>query len=156
VPEHSLLQQSTVEELPGLRTVLNQGSGRGCNSRRLSLNRRMCFCGLCSLQVTAGGSGIQAFRCHRAHLDCSLRPWESGRASGAEPGNQSSNDMALPHPQSREDKYGKEDKPSWERVIGNFFERTINITDDRNGKDDVNPAKNRAFGRTSHHLIPSY
>ena len=64
--------------------------------------------------------------------------------------NKSSKDMAFPHPQSRKDHYWKEDKPSWERIVWKFFKRTINITDYRNGKDNVNPAKNRTFGGFSH------
>src|SRR5713226_5746793 len=57
-----------------------------------------------------------------------------------------SNDMAFPHPQSRKDHYRNEDKPSRSGVVWNLVKRTINITDYRNGKDDVNPAKNPTFG----------
>src|ERR1700747_2245505 len=63
------------------------------------------------------------------------------------------NDMAFPHPQSRKDHYRDEDEPSRAGVIWNFVKRTINITDDRNAKDDVNPAKNRTFGGLFHELI---
>ena len=69
-------------------------------------------------------------------------------------GNKSSNGMALPHPESRKDKYGKEDKPDSRGVIGYFLKRTVDIPEDRNAKDDVNPAQNRPFGGISHHLIP--
>ena len=58
--------------------------------------------------------------------------------------------MAFPHPQSREDHYWKEDKPSCGGVAWKFFKRTIDITEYRNGKDDVNPAKNRTFGGFRH------
>jgi hypothetical protein len=51
--------------------------------------------------------------------------------------------MAFPHPESRKDNSRKEDKPNKGGIVGNFFKRTINITDYRNAKDDVNPAKNR-------------
>ncbi len=61
-----------------------------------------------------------------------------------------SNDMAFPHPQSRKDHYRKEDKPSCGGVVWNFFKRTINITEYRNAKDDVNPAKNRPLGGIFH------
>ena len=61
-----------------------------------------------------------------------------------------SNDMALPHPQSRKNHYRKEDKPNSRGVIWNLFKRTINVADYRNGKDDVDPAKNRAFGGLIH------
>lgn len=64
--------------------------------------------------------------------------------------NESSKDMAFPHPQSRKDHYRKEDKPSCGSVVWKFFKRTINITEYRNGEDDVNPAKNRTFGGIFH------
>ncbi len=53
--------------------------------------------------------------------------------------------MAFPHPQSRKDHYRKEDKPSCGSVVWKFFKRTIDIAEYRNGKDDVNPAKNRGL-----------
>jgi hypothetical protein len=63
--------------------------------------------------------------------------------------------MAFPHPQSRKDHDWKEDKPSCGGVVWNFFKRTINIAEDRNGKDDVNPANNRTFSGILH-LIPRF
>src|SRR6266704_6998402 len=60
--------------------------------------------------------------------------------------NKSSKDMASPHPQSRKDHYRKEDKPRCGSVVWKFFKRTINITEYRNAKDDVDPAKNRTCG----------
>jgi hypothetical protein len=64
--------------------------------------------------------------------------------------NKSSKDVALPHPQSRKDHYGEEDKPSCRGIVWKFFKRTINIAEYRNAKDDVNPAKNRTFGALVH------
>ena len=64
--------------------------------------------------------------------------------------NQSAKDMAFPHPQSRKDHCRKEDKPSCRGIVWKFFKRTINITEYRNGKDDVNPAKNRTLGGIIH------
>src|SRR5216684_4091122 len=64
--------------------------------------------------------------------------------------NKSSKDMAFPHPKSRKDHYRYEDKPSSGGVVWDLFKRTINITDYRNGKDDVNPAKNRTFSGIFH------
>src|SRR6266852_9448888 len=61
-----------------------------------------------------------------------------------------SNDMAFPHPQSRKDHYRKENIPSCGGIVRKFFKRTINVTEYRNTKDDVNPAKNRAFGGIFH------
>jgi len=62
--------------------------------------------------------------------------------------------MAFPHPKSRKGNDRKSDIPNNGGVIWKFFEGTINISDYRNGKDDVNPAKNRTFGGVTHHLIP--
>src|SRR5438045_2691160 len=56
-----------------------------------------------------------------------------------------SNDMAFPHPQSRKDHYRNEHKPSRAGVVWNLVKRTINVTDYRNAKDNVNPAKNPTF-----------
>jgi hypothetical protein len=58
--------------------------------------------------------------------------------------------MALPHPKSRKDNDRKEDKPNKRGVVWKLFKRTINITDDRDAKDDVNPAKNRTLGGLFH------
>jgi len=58
--------------------------------------------------------------------------------------------MAFPHPQSRKNHDRKEDIPSWRGIAWKFFKRTIDITDDRNGKDEVNPSKNRPFGGFFH------
>jgi hypothetical protein len=70
--------------------------------------------------------------------------------SGQSLRNQSSQDMPFPHPQSRKDHSRKEDIPSWGGIVWEFFKRTINITEYRNTKDDVNPAKNRTLGGIFH------
>src|SRR5579859_1792180 len=64
--------------------------------------------------------------------------------------NESSNDMAFPHPKPRKGEYRYENKTSSWSVVWNLVKRTINITEYRNGKDDVNPAKNRTFGGFFH------
>jgi len=64
--------------------------------------------------------------------------------------NKSSKDMAFPHPKSRKEHYRNDDKPNTGGVLWNFFKRTINITEYRNAKDDVNPAKNRTFAAIFH------
>ena len=64
--------------------------------------------------------------------------------------NKSSKDMAFPHPKSRKDNYRNGDKPNNGGVIWNFFKRTINITEYRNAKEDVDRAKNRTFGGIFH------
>jgi hypothetical protein len=58
--------------------------------------------------------------------------------------------MAFPHPKSRKNKHRNRDKPNNGGVGWKFFKRTINRTDYRNAKDDVNPAKNRTFGGIFH------
>ena len=68
--------------------------------------------------------------------------------------NKSSKDMAFPHPQSRKDHYRKEDKPSCGGVAWKFFKRTIDVTEYRNTKDDVNPAKNRTLRALVHDVLP--
>jgi len=61
--------------------------------------------------------------------------------------------MAFPHPQSGKDEYRNEDKPSSGGILWNVFKGTINIAEDRNGKDDVNPAKNRTFYALVHDVL---
>jgi hypothetical protein len=63
--------------------------------------------------------------------------------------------MAFPHPQSRKDHYRNEDKPSSGSIVWNLVKWTIDITEYRNGKDDVNPAKNRTFGGLFHISLSS-
>jgi hypothetical protein len=67
--------------------------------------------------------------------------------------NKSSKDMPLPHPQSRKDHYREEHKPSCGGIVWKPFKRTINVTEYRNAKDQVNPAKNRTFGGIFHDQI---
>src|SRR2546423_3457963 len=64
--------------------------------------------------------------------------------------NKSSEHMAFPHPQSRQQHDGKEYQPGCGGVIRKDFKRTIDIADDWNAADDVNPANNRTFGGISH------
>lgn len=68
--------------------------------------------------------------------------------------NKLSNQMAFPHPKPRKNHYRNEEKPSRVGVLGNFVKRTVNITDDRNAKENVNPAKNRTLRGTADHFIP--
>src|SRR5581483_7233823 len=59
--------------------------------------------------------------------------------------NKLSKHVAFPHPQPRKHHPGKEDKPSCGRVVGQFFKRTVNISKDRNGEHNVNPADDDAL-----------
>ena len=58
--------------------------------------------------------------------------------------------MAFPHPQSREDHHRNEDKASSGGVVWNFVKRTVDISEYRNAKDQVNPAKNRTRDALAH------
>jgi hypothetical protein len=58
--------------------------------------------------------------------------------------------MAFPHPQSRKNHQRNEDKTSSGRVVWNFVERTVDISEYRNAKDQVNPAKNRTRDGLAH------
>jgi hypothetical protein len=60
--------------------------------------------------------------------------------------------MALPHPQSRKSNYRKSDIPNNRGVVWKLLKGTIDVTDYRNGEDDVNPAKNRTFSGLSHSI----
>src|SRR6478609_6275516 len=62
--------------------------------------------------------------------------------------------MPFPHPQSHQDKYRNKNKPSGGCILGNFFKRAVNITEDRNAEDDVAPAANRALSALGHDDIP--
>jgi hypothetical protein len=58
--------------------------------------------------------------------------------------------MAFPHPKSRNRNYWNRDIPNNGSIVWKFLKRTINITDYRNGEDEVNPTKYRTFGGFSH------
>jgi len=73
--------------------------------------------------------------------------------SGRSLRNKSSKDVAFPHPKSRKEHDRNDDKPNTGGVFWKFFKRTINITEYRNAKDDVNPAKNRTFGGIFHDYL---
>jgi hypothetical protein len=53
--------------------------------------------------------------------------------------------MAFPHPKSRQGKYRKKDKSNERCVVWNLVERAINVTNDGNAEDEMNPAKNPTF-----------
>src|SRR5205085_1945394 len=63
--------------------------------------------------------------------------------------------MAFPHPKSRKDHYRNEDIPSSGGVVWNLVKRTINITEYRNRKNDVNPAKDRPLDALAHDIAPT-
>src|SRR5688572_12074046 len=59
-------------------------------------------------------------------------------------------DVTLPHPQSRQNHHRKEDKPDEVSEIRERLERTVDVADDGDGKDDVNPANDRALSGFPH------
>lgn len=61
-----------------------------------------------------------------------------------------SDDMTFPHPESRKDDYGEIDEPEVGKVLHGLRRRPINVTNERQGKDNVNPAKNRTLGGVLH------
>jgi len=61
--------------------------------------------------------------------------------------------MALPHPKSGKDNYREGHVSNDRGVIWKFFKRTINITNYRNAKDNVDRAKNQTFGGISHDWV---
>ena len=71
------------------------------------------------------------------------------------PRNKSSKDMAFPHPKSRSDHYGNNDKPNTAGVLWNFFKRTVNITEYRNAKNDGNPATIDRLVASFMNILPS-
>jgi hypothetical protein len=58
--------------------------------------------------------------------------------------NKSSQEMAFPHPKSRDDDYRNEYLPNGRRVLRDFVEGTIDISEDRNAENEVNPAKDQS------------
>lgn len=58
--------------------------------------------------------------------------------------------MAFPHPKARNHNYGQEDKPRSRGVLRKLFKGTVNITNNRNPKDDVDTAKDGTLGVVIH------
>lgn len=64
--------------------------------------------------------------------------------------DESSKEMTLPHPQARKDHYGKKDIPGGERVLGNLVKRAVDVANDWNGQNEVNPANDYALDAWLH------
>src|SRR5574338_177639 len=60
--------------------------------------------------------------------------------------------MAFPHPQSRKSNHRKRDISNNWRVVRKLFKRAVNVTDNRNAEEDVNPAENRTLPGISHSI----
>lgn len=63
--------------------------------------------------------------------------------------------MAFPHPKSRQDKDRNGDEPNHGSVVWKFGKRAIDIADNRDAKDDMDPAKNRTFSGVIHRCSSS-
>ena len=61
--------------------------------------------------------------------------------------------MSFPHPQTRQENRRKGDISNDRGVVWVFLKWTVNIADDRNAKDDVNPAEDGAFGFLAHDAV---
>src|SRR5208282_5458048 len=66
------------------------------------------------------------------------------------PRKKPANNVAFPHPQPRKEQDRKNDIANREGVVWSIRRRIINVTEYRNAKDNVNPAKNRTFSRFFH------
>ena len=84
----------------------------------------------------------------------SVEVYRIGRLLSRSLQHKTTNKVAFPHPKSGKGKDRKEDEPNRWSVVRNLFKRTINVTDYRNSKDQVNPAKDRALGNFTNHSIP--
>src|SRR4029453_9840618 len=58
--------------------------------------------------------------------------------------------MTFPHPEPRQEHDGEEDESRRGCIVRKDLERTIDVTDDWNGTDDVNPADDQACGGVVH------
>src|SRR5260221_11785144 len=61
-----------------------------------------------------------------------------------------SNEVALPHPQPRQQHDGKEHESGRASIIRKHLERAIDVADDGDRADDVNPADDRTQGGIFH------
>lgn len=67
--------------------------------------------------------------------------------------NKSSQGLAFPHQKSCQDNDRKVEISKKRGVWLNHLRRTINITDQREAEENVNPAKNRTFGVWVHDVV---
>jgi len=63
--------------------------------------------------------------------------------------------VAFPHPEAGEDDGGEEDEAGGAGVLGEVFEGAVDVADDGDGEDQVEPAEEGAFGEGGHDYIPS-
>src|ERR1700679_3898584 len=63
---------------------------------------------------------------------------------------QAANNMAFPHPKSRQHHGGKKDVSRGKGVIGKLIERAEDVAEDRDDQDQVKRAPNRTFGGLFH------
>src|SRR5689334_6867270 len=70
-------------------------------------------------------------------------------------GKRTLHEVALPHPQTRYDHKGKENKSRGGSVARELIEGTVNVSHNRNRQDQVDPAKNGARCSLTHDLLRS-
>src|SRR6478735_11197117 len=58
--------------------------------------------------------------------------------------------MTFPHPETGEKHHGKEHVAGRGRVVRKHLERAVDVADDRNGADEVDPAEDGTFGGLCH------
>ena len=140
---------STKKGIPHLIT----SSASGATFLRIPYSRRKCGCP--SRGAARMYSAIVVGRLLAISLDSvtdlSPRTERSSSATGKfllvrSFQYESSKDMTLPHPQSRNGDCRNGDEPNHRGVVWKFFKRTINITNYRNAEDEVNQTGNPTFG----------
>src|SRR5579862_8205616 len=58
--------------------------------------------------------------------------------------------MAFPHPQSRQQHDGKKHKARDRSIVRKDMKRAVNIAEDRNGEDDMDPEHDHSLGCVLH------
>ncbi len=61
--------------------------------------------------------------------------------------------MAFPHQQSRKEKHRNDEELKDGGILLHLRWWTVNVTENRKAKEDVNPAKNRALGALGHGVV---
>ena len=75
---------------------------------------------------------------------------EGGVGLGGTLHHESQEEVTFPHPKSGQGNCRDGDIADDGSVVGKFPERAINIADDRDAEDEVNPAKDRTLGGNIH------
>ena len=68
--------------------------------------------------------------------------------------DQPSHEVSLPHPQARQRDGRQRDEADDRRVVGEVLERAVDVAEDRDAEDQVNPATDRPLRRVTHRRCP--